>query len=252
MADKDLVPAAGEPDEGSRLERTATSLVTRLVDAGIDGVGPLDPAAQSAQAALARAGSADAAVEQIVATHLKLAAAGGFVTGLGGFITLPVALPANVVGFYGIATRMVASIAHLRGYDLDRPEVRSAVLLTLVGADARSILAKSGVLTDGPDSRPGAAAAARPGADGAQQGHRVQPAQPAGQEGPVAARAGAAADRRGRRRRPGLLAAAQDRRRRAARVRAALTAGAGTAADRTAGTHGTSRTSSLVPIEEGQ
>ena len=149
MVDKDLAPAAGAPDEGSRLERTATSLVTRLVDAGIDGVGPLDPAAQSAQAALARSGSADAAIDQIVSSHLKLAAAGGFVTGLGGFITLPVALPANVVGFYGIATRMVASIAHLRGYDLDRPEVRSAVLLTLVGADARSILAKSGVSPTG-------------------------------------------------------------------------------------------------------
>jgi len=149
MADKDLVPAAGKPDEGSRLERTATTLVSRLVDAGIDGVGPLDPAAQSADAARSRASSTEKAIEQVVATHLKLAAAGGFVTGLGGFITLPVALPANVLGFYGIATRMVASIAHLRGYDLERPEVRSAVLLTLVGADARSLLARSGVSPTG-------------------------------------------------------------------------------------------------------
>lgn len=149
MSDKDVVPAAGKPDEGSRLERTATTLVSKLVDAGIDGVGPLDPAQQSADAALARTSSTEPAIEQIVATHLKLAAAGGFVTGLGGFITLPVALPANVVGFYGIATRMVASIAHLRGYDLERPEVRSAVLLTLVGADARSLLATSGVSPTG-------------------------------------------------------------------------------------------------------
>jgi hypothetical protein len=40
---------------------------------------------------------------------------------------------------------MVAGIAHLRGYDLSRPEVRTAVLLTLVGADSRSVLAKAGV-----------------------------------------------------------------------------------------------------------
>ncbi len=149
MSDKDLVPAAGKPDEGSRLERTATTLVSKLVDAGIEGVGPLDPATQSADAARSRASSTEQAIDEIVATHLKLAAAGGFVTGLGGFITLPVALPVNVVGFYGIATRMVASIAHLRGYDLERPEVRSAVLLTLVGADARSLLAKSGVSPTG-------------------------------------------------------------------------------------------------------
>lgn len=143
---KDVARVEIKPEnEQSRLERTATTLVTRLVDAGIDGVGPLDPATQVAEAARARTGSIQGAIDDLVPTHLRLAAAGGFVTGLGGFITLPVALPANVIGFYGIATRMVASIAHLRGYDLTQPEVRTAVLLTLVGADSRSILAKGGI-----------------------------------------------------------------------------------------------------------
>jgi hypothetical protein len=143
---KDLAPVQSVPEqEQSRLERTATTIVTRLVDAGIDGVGPLDPAADAAEAARAAAGSTEDAIERLVATHLKLAAAGGFVTGLGGFVTLPVALPANVAGFYGIATRLVAGIAHLRGYDVTQPEVRTAVLLTLVGADSRSILAKGGI-----------------------------------------------------------------------------------------------------------
>jgi hypothetical protein len=136
----------GVPERGSGLERTATQLVARLVDAGIDGVGPLDPAATVAERALsARGGDAEAAIDDVVALHTKLAAAGGFVTGLGGFITLPVALPANVVGFYGIATRMVAATAHLRGYDLSRDEVRTAVLLVLVGVDADSILTKAGM-----------------------------------------------------------------------------------------------------------
>lgn len=143
---EDLARVEVKPEqEQSRLERTATTVVTRLVDAGIDGVGPLDPAADAAEAARAAAGSTEAAIDQLVSTHLKLAAAGGFVTGLGGFVTLPVALPANVVGFYGIATRLVAGIAHLRGYDVTQPEVRTAVLLTLVGADSHSILAKGGI-----------------------------------------------------------------------------------------------------------
>jgi hypothetical protein len=88
-------------------------------------------------------------VDAVVRGHLKLAAAGGFVTGLGGFVTLPVALPANVVEFYVVATRMVASIASLRGYDIKQPEIRSAVLLTLVGADADDLLKKAGVLSTG-------------------------------------------------------------------------------------------------------
>lgn len=133
----------------SRAERTATQLVQRLVDAGIDGVGPLDPARDVAESARSRTGSVEDAVDDIVRSHRRLAAAGGFATGVGGFVTSVVALPANVAGFYVIATRMVAAVAHLRGYDLSREEVRSAVLLTLVGADADEVLGKVGVIVPG-------------------------------------------------------------------------------------------------------
>ncbi len=147
---KDLEKATRPEDqEGGRLERAATLLVTRLVDAGIDGVGPLEPATVVADAAGVRSKDLDAAVDDLVTSHARLAAAGGFVTGIGGFFTLPVALPANVAGFYGIATRMVAGIAHLRGYDVSRAEVRTAVLLTLVGADAKNLLHKAGMSPTG-------------------------------------------------------------------------------------------------------
>jgi hypothetical protein len=134
-----------EGTNGSRSERVATQLVQRLVDSGIDGVGPLGAARDVAEAARTKARGADAAVDDVVRTHTRLVAAGGFVTGLGGFVTMPVALPANVAGFYVVATRMVAAIAHLRGFDLARDEVRSAVLLALVGADADDLLKKAGV-----------------------------------------------------------------------------------------------------------
>lgn len=147
---KDLEKAAKSGDEqGGRLERTATTLVAKLVDAGIDGLGPLDPASVVADGARARSVGTEEAIDELVTSHGRLAAAGGFVTGLGGFFTLPISLPANVAGFYGIATRMVAGIAHLRGYDLSKPEVRSAVLLTLVGADAKTLLHKTGVSPTG-------------------------------------------------------------------------------------------------------
>jgi hypothetical protein len=40
---------------------------------------------------------------------------------------MPVALPANVAEFYLIATRMVAAIADVRGYDVTDPQIRTAV-----------------------------------------------------------------------------------------------------------------------------
>lgn len=138
-----------DSDRLSRRDRFAADLVQRLVDAGIEGVGPLDPARDVAERARAQAPDAEAAVGAVVASHTRLAAASGFVTGVGGFVTMPVSLPANVAGFYVVATRMVAAIAHLRGYDLAQPEVRTAVLLALVGADADDLLAKAGVASPG-------------------------------------------------------------------------------------------------------
>lgn len=123
-----------------------TKLIAQLLSVSIDGVGPLKSAQAIAEKARKKAdGDLGAAVNDIVSAHVKAATAGGFVTGLGGFFTLPVALPANVIEFYVIATRMTAAVAHLRGYDLSRPEVRAAVLLVLTGAKADEVLAKVGL-----------------------------------------------------------------------------------------------------------
>ncbi|AKT52761.1 hypothetical protein ADJ73_10590 [Arsenicicoccus sp. oral taxon 190] len=142
-------PATGQVSGDSRLNAPVTELVQKLLDFGIDGLGPLDGATAVADKA-GRGRPVEAAVADVIKSHKKAAAAGGFVTGLGGFLTMPVALPANVVEFYIIATRMVAAIARLRGFDIDKPETRSAILLALVGADSRDdLLAKAGVVTTG-------------------------------------------------------------------------------------------------------
>jgi hypothetical protein len=123
-------------------------LIQVLLDAGIDGLGPLKSSRELADLARHDTRTTEGAVKRIIRSHVVKGGVGGFVTGVGGFVTMPLALPANVVEFYVGATRMVAAIALLRGYDLDDPQVRSAVLLTLVGSEADEVLAKAG-LTDG-------------------------------------------------------------------------------------------------------
>src|SRR5689334_11144946 len=141
----DAAPAA---DDGG-ITRAATRMVERLLDVGIDGRGPVESATSIADKARAAHAGVDGAIDAVVRQHVKIAAAGGFVTGIGGLVTLPVALPVNVAEFYLLATRMVAAIACLRGYDLHQPEVRSAILLTLVGADSDDLLRKAGLNTHG-------------------------------------------------------------------------------------------------------
>ncbi|TNM68878.1 hypothetical protein FHN55_05405 [Streptomyces sp. NP160] len=136
-------------DDGGRLSQAATQLVRRLVDLGIDGAGPLAPAADAAAAARRKHSDVEDAIDALVSSSTRSAAVGGFVTGLGGFVTLPVALPANLLGYYVIATRTVAGTAALRGYDLSSEEVRSAVLLVLADEDGGALLSKFGLAGPG-------------------------------------------------------------------------------------------------------
>jgi hypothetical protein len=137
------------PDEGG-LTGAATRFIERLLDIGIDGRGPFDSADTIAERALKHArGDVDQAIKIIRRDHRQLGAVGGFVTGLGGFFTMPIALPANVLEFYLLGTRMTAATAKVRGYDLKQPDIRSAVLLTLIGADSDDLLKKAGLVAAG-------------------------------------------------------------------------------------------------------
>lgn len=90
-------------------------------------------------------GNSEVALARLVATHVRLAAVSGFVTGAGGLVTLPVTLPASVTGLYVLGARLAAGIAHLRGYDVHSEEVRSAILVCLLGSGASSALTAAGV-----------------------------------------------------------------------------------------------------------
>lgn len=120
-------------------------LVRRLLTFGIEGIGKLDSAKEIADAAAEDKGSAQKAVDQIIKHHVRLARGGGFLTGVGGIATLALALPANVLTFYTVATRMVAAIAEVRGYDTDDEHVRSAVLVTLTGDRSEKLVTNFGL-----------------------------------------------------------------------------------------------------------
>ena len=75
-------------------------------------------------------------MHEVIEFHVRLAGAQGFVTNLGGLVTAAVAIPANITGLALIQCRMIAGIAHLRGYDVHDPRVRNAILVTLLGEES--------------------------------------------------------------------------------------------------------------------
>src|ERR687893_165752 len=120
-----------------------TGFVREALNRAVDGVGPLPPAAVAADKQLAeQGGNVDRAIHEVIENNVRIAGAQGFVTNLGGLVTMAVAVPANITGLAIIQCRMVAGIAHLRGHDLADPRVRNAILAMLLGEEQVSDLVR--------------------------------------------------------------------------------------------------------------
>lgn len=116
--------------------QVAGGALRHVLELAIDGTAKLPGAKAAAGRHLQRhGGSAELATEAVIEFHVGLAGAQGFVTNLGGLAALPVSMPANLAGVAVVQTRMVAAIAHLRGYDLDDNRVRTALIMCLLGGE---------------------------------------------------------------------------------------------------------------------
>ena len=106
---------------------------------GVDGVQDL------ARSYGAQHPGSDVAIDRLINWQVAKAGAAGFVTGVGGMLTLPVAIPANLAGVMYIQIRMIGAVAHLRGYDVRSDQVRTLVVACLAGSAAFDILKDIGI-----------------------------------------------------------------------------------------------------------
>ncbi|MCW2758447.1 MAG: hypothetical protein JWO46_2193 [Nocardioidaceae bacterium] len=114
-----------------------TAFVHEALTRAISGVGPLPGAAAAADKQLAeQKGDVEKAVHEVIENNVRWAGAQGFVTNLGGLVTMAATIPANITGLALLQCRMVAGIAHLRGYDLDDPRVHNAILAAILGEES--------------------------------------------------------------------------------------------------------------------
>ena len=128
-----------------------SSFVHQTVQRAVHGVGPLPSAASAAEKQLEeQRGSVDDAIGELIENHAALSAAQGFVTNIGGLTTMAATIPVNITGLALLQCRLVAGIAHLRGYDLTDGRVRNAILLCILGEDTVKSLVKKGKIPGTP------------------------------------------------------------------------------------------------------
>lgn len=69
----------------------------------------------------------------------------GVVTGFGGFITMPVAIPANVGSVIYVQMRMIACVAYMADYELDSDQTQTFIYSCLVGVAVNGLLKQAGI-----------------------------------------------------------------------------------------------------------
>ncbi|WP_420454587.1 EcsC family protein [Rubrivirga sp.] len=109
-------------------------VLDRLYPTVLDGVPGLGSPQDRAAEARAGGGTLDEQVDRLVRRHVAVSASAGFLSGLGGWITLPVLLPANLAAVASVQLHMAASVAALAGHDPRLPATRERVLSCLIGS----------------------------------------------------------------------------------------------------------------------
>ena len=86
-----------------------------------------------------------AASKELVKYQIAKCGTSGFLAGLGGIITLPVAVPANVGRVLYVQIRMIAAIAKMGGFDIHSDQVQTLVYACLTGGAVADVIRKTGI-----------------------------------------------------------------------------------------------------------
>jgi uncharacterized protein (DUF697 family) len=114
-------------------------------DKAVNGVPGLDSAEELATDYEQQGGSKLDQANSLIRWQITKAGTSGFVTGLGGIITLPVAIPANIASVMYVQVRMIAAIARIGGHDLKDDRVKALVFVCLTGSAALDIIKDLGI-----------------------------------------------------------------------------------------------------------
>jgi hypothetical protein len=125
----------------------ALTLVKRVSEQAITGLGPLKSAEELAEEYMNDNAYSDKAarIQALIRWESSKSFSTGFITGLGGFSTLPAAIPASLGASWVVQARLAAAIARIHGHDLSEDRIRTLVMLSLIGNAAKDELKWVGI-----------------------------------------------------------------------------------------------------------
>ena len=126
------------------------SIIMKALDWGyenaVNGIPGFDSAYEMAENYKVKGDDPKKNVNSLIRWQNTKAGTSGFLTGLGGIITMPVTIPVNLASVIYVQIRMIAAIAYIGGYDLKDDRVKTLVYACMAGNGAKDILKDVGIV----------------------------------------------------------------------------------------------------------
>ena len=120
-------------------------LLQKCYDGAMKGIPGSKSCEEMARDYLEKYSNARVAAEMMIDAQIAKCTTSGFLTSLGGLITLPIAIPANLGSVLYMQMRMIGAMAVIGGYDLNDDEVQTLIYLCLVRSSITDICKTAGV-----------------------------------------------------------------------------------------------------------
>ena len=121
-------------------------MLGKIYDSSLQGIPKVSvPIGQLANDYLSKASNLDEAAKSFIKYQIAKCATSGFVTSFGGFITMPVTIPANIGSVIYVQMRMIACLAYMGGYDINCDQVQTLIYACLAGVSVDHIVKNVGV-----------------------------------------------------------------------------------------------------------
>lgn len=112
----------------------------------LNGLGTISPPVENfANDYLSKTNKPEEAAQKMIKAQIMKCTTSGFLTGFGGFITLPITIPANLSSVLYVQLRMIACTAYMAGYDVESDEVQTLIYACLAGVSIGELVKQAGI-----------------------------------------------------------------------------------------------------------
>lgn len=87
----------------------------------------------------------EASAKRFINVQIAKCSTAGFMSGLGGLLTLPIAIPANIASSLFIQLQLITTLAKMGGYDVRNDAVRTMAYMCLADLSVEQALKQSGI-----------------------------------------------------------------------------------------------------------